>query len=97
MTAAPLHLLVVALVAIHWADSQREIVPDGTPVRQLYVRLSPAESLQVTVAGHGEPVVLIPGLLLLGVQRGRPARRRHDDQPVEAHPDRRTKLTHRYR
>ncbi|HEX2178102.1 MAG TPA: alpha/beta hydrolase [Actinomycetota bacterium] len=62
MTAAPLQLLVAALVAAYWPDSQREIVPDGGPVRQLYVRLSPAESLQVTVAGHGEPVVLIPGL-----------------------------------
>lgn len=36
------------------------VVP-GAPTR-LFVRVGPAESLQVTLAGQGDPVVLIPGL-----------------------------------
>ena len=34
----------------------------GPGMRELYLRLSPAESLHVTMAGSGAPVVLIPGL-----------------------------------
>lgn len=48
MKLGPMWLLVLALVA----DS----------VRAFHLPVSPVESLQVTVAGAGEPVVLLPGL-----------------------------------
>jgi pimeloyl-ACP methyl ester carboxylesterase len=62
MNGALLHFIAGSLVAAHPQGRQPNVVPDGIPVRQFYVRLSAAESLQVTVAGQGEPVVLIPSL-----------------------------------
>jgi pimeloyl-ACP methyl ester carboxylesterase len=61
MVAAPVMLLALALSA-QSQSLQPSAAPDSGAVRRQYVRLSPAESLQVTVAGTGDPVVLIPGL-----------------------------------
>jgi esterase len=62
MTPASLQFLVLAVVATQPQGTHADALPAPDPVRQLYVRLSPAESLQVTMAGQGDPVVLIPGL-----------------------------------
>lgn len=62
MNAALLHFIAGALGVAHPQNQQVDVVPDGNLVRHFYVRLSPAESLQVTVAGQGEAVVLIPSL-----------------------------------
>lgn len=62
MTAASVLLLALAPLAAQSQAGQSEAVPDRDPVRQLYVHVSPAESLQVTMAGRGAPVVLIPNL-----------------------------------
>jgi pimeloyl-ACP methyl ester carboxylesterase len=61
MFAAPVLLLALALGA-QSPPLRSESLADSGAVRRLYVRLSPAESLQVTVAGAGQPVVLIPSL-----------------------------------
>ena len=58
MTAARL-LLVAAILAA--PSSAREGPLPASP-RRFFVRLEAAESLQVTTAGEGDPVVLIPGL-----------------------------------
>ena len=59
--SAAAKLLLFALVA----SPQAAITPashgPGSP-RRFFVRLEASESLQVTMAGEGEPVVLIPGL-----------------------------------
>jgi esterase len=52
----------LALLAVQTAAPLPEAASDLSPVRRWYVRLTTAESLQVTMAGQGEPVVLIPGL-----------------------------------
>lgn len=62
MTTPPVGFLVLALLAAPTPARRPEALSDPGPVRRLYVRLSPAESLQVTVAGRGDPVVLIPSL-----------------------------------
>jgi esterase len=61
MVAAPVLLLALALGA-QSQPLQPRAVPDSGAIRRHYVRLSPAESLQVTMAGTGDPVVLIPSL-----------------------------------
>jgi pimeloyl-ACP methyl ester carboxylesterase len=60
MTATP-GLLLLALLTASPALLSEGPPGDGTP-RRFFVRLEAAESLQVTMAGEGEPVVLIPGL-----------------------------------
>jgi pimeloyl-ACP methyl ester carboxylesterase len=61
MTASLARLL--AFAAIAWSPAPRPVSPpEPTSPRRLYVRVAEAESLQVTIAGEGEPVVLIPGL-----------------------------------
>ncbi|MGH7579544.1 MAG: alpha/beta fold hydrolase [Gemmatimonadales bacterium] len=55
-------VLALALFAVQPQARQPEVLPDPDPVSWMYVHLSPAESLQVAVAGRGEPVVLIPSL-----------------------------------
>jgi pimeloyl-ACP methyl ester carboxylesterase len=61
MVAAPVLLLALTFSAQSQPPPPNAL-PDSAAVRRQYVRLSPAESLQVTVAGTGEPVVLIPSL-----------------------------------
>jgi esterase len=61
MVAAPLLLLALTLAA-QSPRFQPGVLADSGAVRRLYVRVSPAESLQVTMAGTGQPVVLIPSL-----------------------------------
>jgi pimeloyl-ACP methyl ester carboxylesterase len=58
MSAA--RLLCFALVAMTSAAGREG--PLSASPRRFFVRLEAAESLQVTTAGEGEPVVLIPGL-----------------------------------
>ena len=60
MTAATLMVLVFALAAT--PEPATEALTGPEPPRRLYVHVGAAESLQVTIAGVGEPVVLIPGL-----------------------------------
>jgi pimeloyl-ACP methyl ester carboxylesterase len=60
MTAAA-KLILVALVASSQLSPPQGSLRPGSP-RRFFVRLEAAESLQVTMAGEGEPVVLIPGL-----------------------------------
>jgi pimeloyl-ACP methyl ester carboxylesterase len=60
MTAAAKLLLLGLVASSHFSLPQGSL-PSGTP-RRFFVRLEAAESLQVTMAGEGEPVVLIPGL-----------------------------------
>jgi esterase len=62
VTAASILLFALALAATQPQARQPEVLSDRDPVRQLYVHLSPAESLQVTMSGRGDPVVLIPSL-----------------------------------
>jgi len=62
MTTDPVLLLAIGLLATQPQALQPEVLPDRDPVRRLYVHLSPAESLQVTMTGRGDPVVLIPNL-----------------------------------
>jgi pimeloyl-ACP methyl ester carboxylesterase len=52
-------LLVAAVASSHSLVSES---PAGPAPQRFFVRLEAAESLQVTVAGDGDPVVLIPGL-----------------------------------
>lgn len=54
-------LILVALAASLPSAASEPPSGPGSPHR-FFVRLEPAESLQVTTAGEGEPVVLIPGL-----------------------------------
>jgi pimeloyl-ACP methyl ester carboxylesterase len=54
-------LLLLTLIAT-LPSSTRERVPGPGSPRRFFVRVEAAESLQVTTAGEGEPVVLIPGL-----------------------------------
>jgi pimeloyl-ACP methyl ester carboxylesterase len=60
MPASP-GLLLLALISSSQAPVT-ESPPDADTPRRFFVRLEAAESLQVTMAGEGEPVVLIPGL-----------------------------------
>jgi pimeloyl-ACP methyl ester carboxylesterase len=55
-------LLAFVLLASQAQAQQLESGSHPAPVERTYVRLSPAESLHVTSAGAGEPVVLIPSL-----------------------------------
>lgn len=55
-------ILALALLAAQAQPHQPESGSHPDPVERVYVRLSPAESLQVTSAGEGAPVVLIPSL-----------------------------------
>jgi pimeloyl-ACP methyl ester carboxylesterase len=61
MVPAPVLLLALTL-SVQSQPLRINPAPDSGAVRRQYVRLSPAESLQVTVAGTGDPVVLIPSL-----------------------------------
>jgi len=54
-------LLLVTMIASSPALASASPAGPATP-RRFFVRLAAAESLQVTTAGEGEPVVLIPGL-----------------------------------
>jgi esterase len=54
-------LLLIALFASIPSPTREQPGGPGSP-RRFFVRLEAAESLQVTTAGQGEPVVLIPGL-----------------------------------
>jgi pimeloyl-ACP methyl ester carboxylesterase len=58
---AAVKLLLLALVASPQLRLPEGPLGPGSP-RRFFMRLEAAESLQVTVAGEGEPVVLIPGL-----------------------------------
>ena len=53
-------LLTFVVLPIRLEASQP--VPDSLAISRRYVQLAPTESLQVTTAGTGDPVVLIPGL-----------------------------------
>jgi pimeloyl-ACP methyl ester carboxylesterase len=57
----PVGLLLFAVIASA-PFPLREAPPEPGSTRRFFVRLEAAESLQVTMAGEGEPVVLIPGL-----------------------------------
>jgi pimeloyl-ACP methyl ester carboxylesterase len=59
MTSAAKLLLCALVAAIPSTGRER---PLETTPRRFFIRLAAAESLQVTLAGEGEPVVLVPGL-----------------------------------
>ena len=60
MTATARLLLLVSIASAPVPAREAPSGPGTT--RRFFVRLEAAESLQVTTAGEGEPVVLIPGL-----------------------------------